>query len=125
MIARIRRAAPCTSRCPGRLRGIVALFVAHAAYAQQPQRRGASEFSSWPSRRRSKDAQAFRQGLRDAGTSEGHDVVIEWRSANGDYDRLPELAADLVQRKVDVIVVRPRLQRGRSSAPRLPSRSSW
>ena len=53
----------------------------------------------------SKEAQAFRQGLRDAGYAEGRDVVIEWRSANGDYDRVPELAADLVQRKVDVIVV--------------------
>jgi putative ABC transport system substrate-binding protein len=50
------------------------------------------------------EARAFRQGLRDAGYAEGRDVVIEWRSANGDYARLPELAADLVQRKVDVIV---------------------
>jgi putative tryptophan/tyrosine transport system substrate-binding protein len=50
-------------------------------------------------------AQAFRQGLRDAGYSEGRDLVIEWRSANGDYARAPALAADLVQRKVDVIVV--------------------
>ena len=32
-------------------------------------------------------------------------MVIEWRSASGDYARIPELAADLVQRKVDVIVV--------------------
>ena len=32
-------------------------------------------------------------------------MVIEWRSANGDYDRVPELVADLVQRKVEVIVV--------------------
>jgi len=53
----------------------------------------------------SKEAQAFRQGLRDTGYAEGRDVVIEWRSANGDYDRVPELVADLVQRKVDVIVV--------------------
>ena len=53
----------------------------------------------------SKEAQAFRQGLRDAGYTEGRDVVIEWRFANGDYDRIQELAADLVQRKVDVIVV--------------------
>src|SRR6266850_6011288 len=53
----------------------------------------------------SKEAQAFRQGLRDAGYAEGRDVVIEWRSANGDYSRIPELATDLVQRKVDVIVV--------------------
>ena len=49
--------------------------------------------------------QAFRQGLRDAGYAEGGDVVIEWRAAYGDRSRLPELAADLVQRKVDVIVV--------------------
>ena len=53
----------------------------------------------------SKEAQAFRQGLLDAGYVEGRDVVIEWRTASGDYARLPELAADLVQRKVDVIVV--------------------
>ena len=51
-----------------------------------------------------KEAQAFRRGLRDAGYVEGRDVVIEWRSANGDYARLPQLAADLVERKVDVIV---------------------
>src|SRR5262245_43692118 len=48
--------------------------------------------------------QAFRQGLQDAGYSVGGDVVVEWRAAYGDRGRLPELAADLVQRKVDVIV---------------------
>ena len=52
----------------------------------------------------SKEAKQFRLGLRDLGYSEGRDVVIEWRSANGDYDRVPELVADLVQSKVDVIV---------------------
>ena len=52
----------------------------------------------------SKEAEAFRQGLRDAGYVEGRDVVIEWRSANGDSARVPTLATDLVQRKVDVIV---------------------
>jgi putative ABC transport system substrate-binding protein len=51
-----------------------------------------------------KEAQAFRQRLRDAGYVEGRDVVIEWRSASGDYARLPQLAADLVERRVDVIV---------------------
>ena len=53
----------------------------------------------------SKEAQAFRQGLRDAGYAEGRDVVIEWRAAKGDYGRVPALVDDLVQRKVDVIVV--------------------
>ena len=52
----------------------------------------------------SKEAQAFRQGLRDAGYVEGRDVVVEWRTASGDYARLPEVVADLVQRQVDVIV---------------------
>ena len=52
----------------------------------------------------SKEAKQFRLGLRDAGYSEGRDVVIEWRSANGDYDRVPALVADLIQSKVDVIV---------------------
>jgi putative ABC transport system substrate-binding protein len=51
-----------------------------------------------------KEAQAFRQGLRDAGYAEGRDVVIEWRSASGDYARLPRLAADLVKGKVEVII---------------------
>ena len=57
----------------------------------------------------SKEAQAFRQGLLDAGYAEGRDVVIEWRLANGDFAQVPELVADLVQRKVDVIVVQSTL----------------
>src|SRR6478736_6867172 len=52
----------------------------------------------------SKEAKQFRLGLRDAGYTEGRDVIIEWRSANGDYDRVPELVAELVQGKVDIIV---------------------
>ena len=51
-----------------------------------------------------REAKQLRLGLRDLGYSEGRDVVIEWRSANGDYDRLPNLVADLVQRRVDLIV---------------------
>ncbi len=53
----------------------------------------------------SKNAQQFRQGLQDAGYVEGRDVVIEWRYANGEYAQAPELIADLIQSKVDVIVV--------------------
>ena len=52
----------------------------------------------------SKEAQQFRQGLLDAGYSEGRDIVIEWQSASDDYARVPESVADLLQHKVDVIV---------------------
>src|SRR4030095_6603896 len=47
---------------------------------------------------------AFRQGLRELGYVEGRNIVIEYRSAEGRNDRLPELAAELVRLKVDVLV---------------------
>jgi putative ABC transport system substrate-binding protein len=46
----------------------------------------------------------FRQGLRDLGYVEGQTIRLEIRSANGDLQRLPELAAELVRLKVDVLV---------------------
>src|SRR5215469_8414510 len=46
----------------------------------------------------------FRQGLRDLGYIEGQNIRFEFRSAEGQIDRLPELAAALVRLKVDVIV---------------------
>ena len=48
--------------------------------------------------------EAFRQGLRELGYVDGRNLVIEYRDAAGKHDRLPDLAAELVALKVDVIV---------------------
>jgi len=56
--------------------------------------------SSGPSR----ELDAFRQGLRELGYVEGQNITVEYRFASGQIERLPELAAELVRLKPDVIV---------------------
>jgi putative ABC transport system substrate-binding protein len=51
-------------------------------------------------------AEAFKQGLGDSGYTEGRNVVIEFRDADGRPERLPQLAADLVRLEVDVLFAR-------------------
>jgi putative tryptophan/tyrosine transport system substrate-binding protein len=48
--------------------------------------------------------EAFKQGLRERGYTEGKNIVLEYRYAEGNNDRLPQLAAELVRDKVDVMV---------------------
>ena len=78
---------------------------AHGAYAQQPVAPRRVGVLTGSSSSESKIARQFRQGLRDAGYDEGRDVLIEWQSYSGDYARIPALVTDLLQQKIEVIVV--------------------
>jgi len=55
----------------------------------------------------SQPLEAFREGLRELGLVEGQNIVIDYRFAEGRFDRLPELAAELVRLRVDVIMAGP------------------
>ena len=95
-----------TSR--GRRRFLIAagvLLVAPRAGRAKQQANPVVGFLHWGSA----DKTAFivaavGQGLNEAGYVEGQNLTILYRWANGDYDRMPALAADLVQRRVDVIL---------------------
>jgi putative tryptophan/tyrosine transport system substrate-binding protein len=78
-----------------------------AARAQQPGRiwRIGFLFGAIPPAQFASEGRGFTEGMRQLGYLEGKDFVIEWRSAEGQYARLPDLAAELVRLQVDVIVL--------------------
>jgi putative tryptophan/tyrosine transport system substrate-binding protein len=93
-----------------KLVGIIALVITFAmcgveVRAQQPVKIPRIGFPlDVPASSLAARIEAFHQGLRELGYVEGKNIVIEWRSAEGKFDRLPELVAELVRLKVDVIV---------------------
>ena len=87
---------------------LLALSVAVAPLAAEPQHPGKVYrigYLSTPTRESVEyGLQAFLRKLRELGWVEGHNLIIEYRWAEGNVERLPDLAAELVRRKVDVIV---------------------
>jgi putative tryptophan/tyrosine transport system substrate-binding protein len=75
-----------------------------AARAQQPKKIPRIGLLLHLSPGESMELDAFRQGLRELGYIEGQNIVIDYRFASGQVERLPELAAELVRLKPDVIV---------------------
>ena len=84
--------------------GATAVLVPFAAGAQQKKMPVVGWLHTLSADRSAPVISAFREGLREVGYIEGENIAIEYRWAEGDYDRLPPLATDLVGRKIDVIL---------------------
>jgi putative ABC transport system substrate-binding protein len=83
---------------------ILSLVAARPAQAQQAAKVPRIGYLTSALDRLNPNRDAFRQGLRDLGWVEGQNIQIEYRYAEGKNERLPDLAADLVRLKVDLIL---------------------
>jgi putative ABC transport system substrate-binding protein len=79
----------------------------HLAEAQQPTKMPRIGYvsGSGDANNPGRSVEAFRQGLRELGYIEGKNILVEYRYAEGNVDRIPTLVTELVQLKVDVLVV--------------------
>jgi putative ABC transport system substrate-binding protein len=106
-LERVARGSPAPVRS-NLVRFSVVILLLAAPLAAQAQQAGKLYRVGWLSAGSSESNQptdqAFLQGLSVRGWIEGQNVIVERRWANGRNERLPALAAELVQRKVDVIV---------------------
>jgi ABC-type uncharacterized transport system substrate-binding protein len=99
----------------------VVLLHGHLAEAQQPVKiprigfLGASTASFYSVR-----VETFRQGLRELGYVEGKNIAVEYRFADGNIDRLPALATELVGLKVDIIVTTPNASAAKNATKTIP-----
>jgi putative ABC transport system substrate-binding protein len=108
-----------------RARRVVRRFAGEAAESRPRARLGYLD-SGWANPESQSLLDAFRRGLRELGYTEGRNLAIEYRWAEGRYERLPELARELAGLKLDV------LRGGRGPSPPVPRRratgscrSSW
>jgi putative ABC transport system substrate-binding protein len=97
-------------------------LVAEAQQAASLPRIGFLGTSSLSDRRAARYVRAFRQGLRELGYVEGQNIAIEFRWAEGKYDRLPGLADELVRLKLNALVAgaQPAIQAAQQATETIP-----
>jgi putative tryptophan/tyrosine transport system substrate-binding protein len=97
-----------------------------AVRAQQPVMPVIGYLSALSAKQAALQLAAFRRGLNEFGFVEGQNIAIEFRWADGQFDRLPGMAADLVRRPVTLIVAQTPRPRWRPRQQLRPFRScSW
>jgi putative tryptophan/tyrosine transport system substrate-binding protein len=102
---------------------LVSLVNGSLALAQAQQAKKVARVGYLTGAPPSASTEAFRQGLRELGYVEGQNIIIEYRYAEGKHDRLPDFAAELVRRNVDVIVAAggsPAIQAARRATRTIP-----